>query len=152
MRFSWNDAAHLIRPAAVLVLGIAVFAVVRATVVPAGFGQFGHYRAGALDANRMHPVAFAGQTVCADCHPDQLAARTAGLHRGVSCEACHGPAANHANDPEKAKPAKPQIVSLCARCHEADATKPAWFKQVKTRAHYDGADCQGCHQPHSPKL
>lgn len=152
MGVRWNDAAHLVRPAAVFVLGIAIFAVVRATVVPPGFGKYGHYRAAALEANRQHAVAFAGQTVCADCHPDELAARSAGLHRGVSCEACHGPAATHANDPEKAKPAKPKIVALCTRCHQADTAKPAWFKQVDPRKHYDGATCEGCHQPHSPKL
>lgn len=121
-------------------------------VVPPGFGRFGHYRAAALDENRMKPVRFAGQAVCADCHTDELAARNAGTHRTLSCEACHGPAANHAADPEKARPAKPQIAALCGRCHEADTAKPSWFKQVAAAAHYAGTSCESCHQPHSPKL
>lgn len=148
----WKDAGHLIRPAAVFVLGLILFIIVRGAVVPPGFGKYGHYRAGALDLNRAKPVRFAGQAVCADCHTDELAARNAGVHRTVSCEACHGPAAVHAEDPEKARPPKPQIAALCARCHQADAAKPAWFKQVATSDHYAGNSCESCHQPHSPKL
>lgn len=148
----WKDAAHLIRPAAVFILGLVLFAILRGTVVPPGFGLYGHYRAGALDENRMKPVRYAGQAVCAGCHTGEVAARNAGSHRTVSCEACHGPAANHAEDPDKAKPPKPQIAALCTRCHEASTAKPAWFKQVATRQHYPGNSCESCHQPHSPKL
>ncbi|MRR39172.1 cytochrome C, partial [bacterium] len=75
-----------------------------------------------------------------------------GKHRGVTCEACHGPAALHAGDPEKSKPVRPQIVALCGRCHEADRAKPSWFKQVATREHNSGTSCEACHQPHSPNL
>lgn len=152
LRMRWKDSAHLIRPGAVFLLGLVVFVAVRAKVVPPTFGQYGHYRAAALEEIRARPIRFAGQETCAACHVEQAAERGKGKHAGVACEACHGAAAAHADDAEKVKPAKLQIAALCAQCHEADTTKPKWFKQVDTKEHSGGASCEGCHQPHNPKL
>ncbi|MBI4892579.1 MAG: hypothetical protein HY821_18285 [Acidobacteria bacterium] len=152
MSSNWKEAAHLIRPAVVFLIGLGLFAVARKAVIPPSFGQYGHYRAGALDDIRRKPVHFAGQETCVMCHTEQQTARNAGPHRSISCEACHGPAASHADEPGKLKPAKPEIAALCTRCHEASAAKPAWFKQVSSVTHNAGTSCEVCHQPHSPKL
>jgi hypothetical protein len=50
------------------------------------------------------------------------------------------------------KPAKPDTVQLCRKCHEKDAAKPEKFPQVVTAEHSGGAACNTCHQPHNPRL
>jgi hypothetical protein len=151
MRFL-RDAGHLVRPAAVLLAGLAVFLAIRSAVVPKAFGQYGHYRPAALDLIRARPIAFAGQDTCVLCHDDEAKTRSAGRHAHVSCEACHGPQARHADDPASSKPALPDVAVLCARCHEKDAAKPKTFPQVVTAQHSGGVLCNTCHQPHNPHL
>jgi hypothetical protein len=148
----FRDSGHLIRPAAVLIFALGLFLVIRAAVVPKGFGQYGHYRPAALAAIRSKPVVFAGQDMCLLCHEDQGKARAAGKHAHVACEACHGPLAEHANDPGAHKPVLPEVANLCRRCHEKDAAKPKGFPQVVTAEHSGGMLCNACHQPHNPHL
>jgi hypothetical protein len=145
----WN---HLIRPALVLIAGLVLFLVLRHAVVPKAFGQYGHYRAGALALVRQHPIAYAGQDTCVMCHDDQAKARASGKHARVACEACHGALAIHADDPSAHVPQLPDVANLCRRCHEKDAAKPAHFPQVVTAEHSGGALCNTCHQPHNPHL
>ena len=148
----FRDSGHLIRPAVVLLAGLGVFLGIRAAVVPHGFGRYGHYRPAALDAARSKPVQFAGQDMCLMCHEEEGKARAAGRHAHVACEACHGPLAEHANDPAAHKPVLPEVANLCRRCHEKDAAKPKGFPQVATVEHSGGVACNGCHQPHNPHL
>jgi cytochrome c554/c'-like protein len=146
----FRDSAHLIRPALVLVGALGLFVVIRAAVIPKGFGAYGHYRPGALDLVRSKPISYAGQDTCVLCHEDQAKVRASGKHAKVACEACHGPLAKHANDPGSLKPVRPDTAVLCRRCHEKDAAKPEKFPQVATAEHSGGAACNTCHQPHSP--
>jgi hypothetical protein len=147
-----RDSGHLVRPAVVLIAALGVFLIVRAAVVPKGFGQYGHYRPGALDVARARPIAFAGQDTCVLCHDEEGKTRASGRHAHVACEACHGPLAKHADDPAANVPQLPDVANLCRRCHEKDAAKPATFPQVVTAEHSGGMKCDGCHQPHNPKL
>jgi len=151
VRKLWRDAGHLLRPAILLVAGLALFLVVRGAVIPKSFGQYGHYRPGTLNDIRALPVRYAGQSVCVLCHDQEAATRAAGRHAHVACEACHGPLASHANDPSS-KPALPDVATLCARCHEKDSAKPKNFPQVVTADHSGGMACNQCHQPHNPHL
>ena len=152
MRTKLRDAGHLIRPAAVLLIGLVLFMVVRAAVVPKGFGKYGHYRPGYLETARSKPIHYAGQEVCASCHDAEATMRAAGKHAKVSCEICHGPLAAHAADPSALKPALPDVATLCARCHEKDPAKPKAFPQVVTAEHSGGMACNDCHKPHNPHL
>ena len=147
-----RDSGHLIRPAIVLLVGLGIFLVVRAAVIPKEFGKYGHYRPGALEMIREHPVSYAGQDTCVMCHDDQATVRAAGRHAQVACEACHGPQAKHADDPGRYKPKLPDVATLCARCHEKDAAKPKTFPQVVTAEHSGGMLCNTCHQPHNPHI
>jgi len=147
-----DDSAHLIRPAVVLLAALAIFLAVRSAIIPKAFGQYGHYRPGALALVRSHPIAFAGQDTCVMCHDEQATVRAAGKHAHVACEACHGPLAQHADDPTAHVPKLPDVADLCRRCHEKDAAKPASFPQVATADHSGGMACNGCHQPHNPHL
>jgi hypothetical protein len=152
MRRLFRDSAHLVRPAVVLLAAMALFLVMRTAIIPKAFGQYGHYRPGALDLVRQHPIAFAGQETCVMCHDDQATARAAGKHAHVACEACHGALALHADDPAARVPKLPDVADLCRRCHEKDAAKPRNFPQVATAEHSGGMACNTCHQPHNPHL
>ena len=147
-----RDAGHLIRPALVLLAGLAVFLAVRSAIVPKAFGQYGHYRPGALALVRQRPIVYAGQDTCLLCHDDEGKARAAGKHAHVACEACHGPLALHADDPAAHVPQLPDVANLCRLCHEKDAAKPRAFPQVVTAEHSGGVACNQCHQPHNPHI
>ncbi len=149
-----KEAAHLVRLAAAFLVAFVAFLVIRQAVVPKGFGQYGHFRPGALDDNRIKPIKFAGRQACEMCHEEQLKVIKAAKHANVGCESCHGAQAKHAlaDDPSAAKPALPDTKVLCARCHETNFAKPHKFPQVKTAEHSGGEACKSCHQPHSPKI
>jgi hypothetical protein len=94
---------------------------------------------------------FAGAATCTACHGRQAAAQDASIHVDVSCEDCHGPAADHAASDIAARSvvlAKPPS-SICARCHTATTGRPAAFPQVDLATHYVGGPCLRCHDPHS---
>ncbi len=146
----WRDYEHLLRMAGLFAVGTTVFLIAQAVLVPADFGQVGHYRTGALDANRARPPAFAGQAACVDCHPDVVEARAANQHKGVRCEACHGPLAKHAF--EGAKVVRPDAATLCVKCHGANPARPAWFPQVNAAEHSGGEVCTTCHAAHAPRI
>jgi hypothetical protein len=148
----FRDSGHLIRPALVLLAFLAIFIAIRGAIVPKAFGQYGHFRPGALALVREHKIAFAGQDACIACHDDQAKLRASGKHAHVACEACHGPQAAHAADFSAVKPKLPDVADLCRRCHEKDAAKPSTFPQVVTAEHSAGMLCNTCHQPHNPHL
>lgn len=147
----WKDSEHLLRMAALFGVGILLFLVAQAVLVPADFGQVGHYRTGALAANRARPISFAGQASCVSCHTDVGDLKATNQHRGVRCEACHGPQALHASTAEH-NPSKPDAAALCARCHAASSSRPASFPQVNVREHAGGEICTSCHVAHAPRI
>jgi len=147
----WKDAAHLIRLVVLLAIGVSAFLLIRAAVVPAGFGQYGHFRAGALEEVRAKAIVFAGRNACESCHPEQVEAKQKGKHAVMSCEACHGPQAKHADDPSLT-PKLPDVTGLCIRCHEASSARPKKFPQVIAKEHAGAEACNSCHKPHTPKF
>jgi predicted CXXCH cytochrome family protein len=150
MSSRWKDYEHLLRMAGLFAAGTAVFLIAQAVLVPADFGQVGHYRTGALTANRARTPAFAGQAACVDCHPDVVEARAANQHKDVRCEACHGPLAKHAS--EGVKVVRPDPATLCVKCHAANPARPASFPQVKAAEHAGGEVCTTCHSAHAPRI
>lgn len=148
----FKDGEHLIRLAAVFVLGLVAFVILRAAVVPRSFGQYGHYRGTAIAEIASRPIALAGHETCETCHSDIADQKKLGKHVVVACEACHGALAAHADDPGSVQPKKLDTAMVCARCHEANSAKPTWFPQVVTADHSGGLACDTCHQPHRPKI
>lgn len=151
MKRGFKDVEHLLRLAGLFVAGLLVFGVARAELVPAGFGKYGHYRAGAIDDVRALPISYAGQKACADCHGDIVDLRAKAGHRSISCESCHGPLAKHADDPAALTPKLPDATPLCVRCHAANTGKPRQFPSVDVKDHAGDAPCLGCHKPHDPR-
>lgn len=150
MRETLKDRAHLLRVAAVFGAGLAMFFIVRAVLVPEGFGEYGHYRAPALKDIRATAPSFAGRQACADCHTDVPDALKKGKHAGLGCEACHGALARHVDDQEKQKPVKLDGKKLCLTCHTMNVAKPAKFPQIDPAEHGEGAVCTSCHVAHDP--
>lgn len=146
-----KDTGHLFKLALVFAVGGAVFLAVRGFMVPASFGQYGHYRGNAIQEIASRPVAYAGHQTCESCHADVLEIKAKGKHAHVACESCHGPLASHADDPSTT-PEKLDIATLCVRCHEASSAKPRWFPQVASEEHSTGLSCDTCHKPHTPQL
>jgi hypothetical protein len=142
---------HVVRVASLFAAGFGVFMLVRSLLIPADFGQLGFYRAGALDDVRAQPIVYAGQATCADCHTDVVEARKPGPHVKVSCEACHGPLASHAND-YSVEPRALDPRLLCLGCHTASAGKSLDFPQIIPADHGGDGPCRDCHTPHNPRI
>ena len=113
------------------------------------------------------PSGWVGRETCAACHEDTAAAFVNGPHgrlmadvaKGISagqpkgetldrsCETCHGPGAQHANDPTKGniknlKGATREASVGCLTCHAAQAGGLALGTPAHERA---GVACLDCH-------
>lgn len=152
MRELFRDKEHLVRMAGLFVGGLVVFLVLRGVLVPADFGELGHYRAGALTENSSVPPSFAGRELCESCHDEVAESRLASGHAAIACEACHGALAGHAEDPGEVMPELPHANRLCLSCHESGVAKPRWFPQVEPEEHAGGEACLECHAPHHPEV
>lgn len=149
---AWRDVEHLFRLAGLFVLGLIVFLVARAWLVPADFGLLGHYRASSPDEIRARPVKFAGSGACGDCHGNVEEARLGSRHARIGCESCHGALAAHVADPERVAPVLPDGRALCIGCHARLIGRPTWLPQVDPSEHAGDAACVECHAPHRPEL
>jgi hypothetical protein len=148
----FRDYEHVVRVAALFVIGIVAFLVLRWWFLPTDFGDYGFYRTGALADNRARPIAYAGRAACADCHSDVVELRKGSRHEGIGCESCHGPLARHAAGDDPAKPARPDPRVTCVRCHAAKAGKPQAYPQVDIADHAPDGECTACHRPHRPAI
>lgn len=147
-----QDKEHLYRMALLFAAGIAFFLLIRVFLVPKSFGMYGHYRGNALADIRALPVVYAGRAACADCHSDVVESRAGSKHAQIGCEACHGPLAAHANDPEKSKAVKPEGAGVCLVCHLRNTARPKGFPQVEPQEHCENETCTTCHTPHHPEI
>ena len=126
---------------------VGSYLIARAFLTPASFGEYGWYRGAALEEIASRTPVFAGKQACDECHSDILQALAKGEHRTLSCEACHGVSSEHVDNPD-VLPVK-LTGSHCIRCHEANPSRPKWFKQIVIKEHY-GSNCTECHLPHHP--
>ena len=124
---------------------------IRQQMVPATFGEDGHYRSAAVDLVISLPIAYVGQSECVLCHEGERELKEESYHRNVSCEVCHGPGWAHLEDPEENKLFQPKERGLCTLCHGYNASKPTGFPQINPRLHNPLEPCMKCHDPHDPK-
>lgn len=148
----YRDYQHAIRVGGLLLGGLLVFLIVRASLVPADFGVYGFYRAGALHDNQVLPIQFGGQASCLDCHDGVEPVRKGSRHARIPCEACHGPLGRHASGESDLKPAALHPRLLCLSCHTKGAGKPTSLPQVIVADHFPDDKCADCHAPHRPKI
>jgi len=152
MRGGRRHYDHIVRVLGLYAAGFTVFLIVRYFMIPADFGLYGFYRAGALDDVRKQVPLYAGETACLDCHEDVSQVRLESRHKTVRCEACHGPLAKHIADPTVVKPPTIDSKVLCVRCHTTQGGLPVGFPNVVPASHAGDLACTDCHQPHSPKI
>lgn len=142
---------HVARMAGLFALGLAAFLLVRWILVPADFGVYGFYRAGALAEAAAMPMSYAGRERCAECHGAVIDERKGSKHEQVGCETCHGPLTSHTSG-DVVSPPKPDTKSVCVPCHTKMDGRPARFPQVDFKEHAGDALCVDCHKPHAPKI
>ncbi|MEI8373719.1 MAG: cytochrome c3 family protein [Planctomycetota bacterium] len=91
---------------------------------------------------------------CADCHKAYVKTFATNVHRGESCESCHGPASKHAEEGEPgllfrfSKIKDPVLLAeACLRCHEQNQC--AEVTRWRTSKHANsGVTCVSCHRVH----
>jgi len=132
--------------------GILGLFVARYFLVPKSFGEYGHYRADAVDEIAASEVSFAGYKACLDCHEDIYDLKQASNHKGLACEVCHGPCAKHVNAPDEFTPPGPRTRDFCILCHGYNLSRPSGFPQIIPELHNPGKVCMTCHNPHNPLL
>jgi len=133
------------------VVFIGLFLLARYFLIPESFGKYGHYRAFSLDENAAKKLNYAGKDYCLECHDDVEADKSQDVHMELSCEVCHGPGQDHADNPDSAQVIKPSGRAFCGLCHAKHPAKnPNVIVQVKLNEHYIDKDCIECHNPHKP--
>ena len=152
-----EHARHVFRVALVVLLALVAVLVARGLLVPKSFGLYGPYRHdNVAEQMNVRKPAHGGPASCGECHGDEFKIRSAGAHKTVSCEVCHGPLAFHVKDDGSVEaPPIDRSYTLCARCHRRIVGRPAKFPQVVLEEHVsgplEGKICLSCHNPHSPK-
>ena len=153
-----EHAKHIIRAVLLLVVAAVLFVLVRHALIPASFGEYGHYRyLSVAEYASLQPLHGAPDG-CNDCHEEQAEARAEGKHASVSCEVCHAPLATHVLNDERVAPMTVRrSTQLCGWCHERLIARRATMPQVHMTDHViekDGelteAACLECHNAHNP--
>ncbi len=138
------------RLAIVICALVGIVLLARFVVIPRSLVSTEEHRASAVRRELLKPVKFAGATTCQVCHGEIYGFLRAGYHKTLSCEACHGPAMAHAENPLGVKPPAPRDRKFCPVCHAYDASRPTGFPQINPTAHNPLKPCIRCHNPHNP--
>lgn len=147
----WKFPDQVVRLGILFLLAGAALLAVRQRFVPESFGELGHYRADAVDSVAASEIRYAGRALCGECHDDQAEVIRSSFHRTLSCEVCHGPAFDHANEPDMHQPVIPRKRGeACLYCHEYLPSRPTGFPQIIEASHNTMDVCIDCHNPHDP--
>ena len=150
------DYRH-VYPLLILVgVGLITALVVRHLLVPATFGEYGFYRAAALDDEKARQPRHTGRAACADCHEEIVKKHAKDVHASVECETCHGVGGKHVQNND-APMALPNTKEDCLVCHRLLDARPGSFPQVDWQKHYQFVGvkepttaCVRCHSGHEP--
>ncbi len=152
MKKIWQRIPEQIRRLGILVILLGIlFLVIRPLLIPPDFGQYGHFRGSAVDDIIDQKIKFAGREACNECHDDISLAKSEGFHKNLSCEICHGPAADHVEAPDEVLPPAPRERGYCPICHEYNPSRPTGFPQIRSASHNPSDPCISCHDPHVPE-
>jgi cytochrome c553 len=134
-----------------LILGLIVLAVIAKPFLTVdSFYRFGHYRANAVSEIAAKTPVLQTARYCQTCHAERHAQWSAGSHKSVTCEICHGAAPGHTD--KNKLPIPKDSVKLCSLCHETMTGRPSTQPQIQLPKHNPGQQCIVCHNPHSPKI
>jgi hypothetical protein len=113
--------AHIVRLLLLLAAFLVLAVAARNYVVDPSYYEFGDYRSDAVVELAAGAPQFRGPAYCQACHAERHSQWTAGVHRNVKCEVCHGAAREHPADGPLPKPEN--TIKLCTRstpCHMTD--------------------------------
>jgi cytochrome c553 len=141
---------HIVRLVSLIVVLLIVAVVAKPYLTVDSFYRFGHYRADSVTEVAAKEPVYQTPRYCQGCHTERHAQWSAGSHKTVICEVCHGAAQGH---PQNGKlPIPSDTVKLCTQCHEAMPGRPRTQPQIDVAQHANGQQCTVCHNPHSPKI
>jgi len=139
-----------------IVAFLVVAAIAKSFLTVDSFYRFGFYRADSVPEIAAKEPVYQTARYCENCHSARYAQWSAGSHKSVTCETCHGAAQGH---PQNGKlPIPKDAAKLCTLCHEATPGRPPTQPQIQVAQHPGGAtlgggqQCNVCHNPHSPKI
>ena len=117
-----------------LIIGLLVVAVIGAPYLTVdSFYRFGHYRANAVPEIAAKVPVHQTAKYCQSCHTERHAVWSAGSHKSVNCEICHGAALGHTD--KNKLPIPKDSIKLCTLCHEAMTGRPATQPQIDVGKH-----------------
>ena len=141
---------HIVRLIIIIAAVLVVAAIAKPLLTVDSFYRFGHYRANAVPELAAKEPVYQTPRYCQSCHSARYAQWSAGSHKTVICEVCHGAALGH---PQNGKlPIPRDTVRLCTQCHEAMPGRPHTQPQIQVTQHAGDQQCTVCHNPHSPKI
>ena len=151
-------AKHIFRVGLLLIVGAVALVLGRSLFVPETWGQYGHYRGGAVLDHKAPIPRHGGNESCAACHEDEFEEVMEAGHASLACESCHAPLSVHAaNDEKWADMPIRRNADLCLLCHERLDGRPADHPQINRRQHVEeeGGEmgpesCFDCHEVHAP--
>ncbi len=132
-------------------LFLSIFLIIRHSLLPKTFGQYGFYRGAALNEIAQSPLKYAGQKACLECHQDIEDLKQQDVHSDISCETCHGPGQRHSENGDTTLLEMYVSRESCGICHSKNSAKQknAIF-QVDLKQHNINKKCIECHNPHRP--
>lgn len=156
--------SHLVRLAVTLTTFGVVAGLIGWWAIPDSWNfEFDNwYRRDAITLNAVQPLIYGGNESCLQCHAPASKKLALFKHRGLSCESCHGPLADHVRENKKSAPA---VVDKsrwqCENCHTERINRPEDFPQfsktgsigklVKKHTQLDDKKpCLECHDAHDP--
>ena len=168
-----KNVQHLIRLVSLLVVGGVVLLMVRDSLIPPTFGQYGRYVGASVEVIRSKPIQYVGVEACKSCHKKEWKKWQKNEHQTVSCEVCHGPGAAHSVEDVEPRPPMfrsitdgkmaSQVHDLCLSCHAIAPGRPNDCPQIKSKAHLadfkvteqskdfeESMQCLTCHPGHNP--
>lgn len=160
--FKSSPKAHVIRIILTLISVVIVGTFLRFLFLPDEFGKHGHYHPGAVEQEANREARSMTSESCFDCHPLMRELHVEGIHKTVSCEACHGAYADHVKNDvviaDMPVVRGENIRSQCIRCHNKviQARPPEAIKLVALPEHLQEKNvrvvhiCNQCHHVHSP--
>ena len=132
------------------VVFLSIFVLIQRFLTPESFGELGHYRANAIEDNKIKSLYYKGEKECTSCHQKEYKLMSQDVHYNVGCESCHIPKITINTECEKNPPIIEGTLDLCAQCHEPNLGRFKKFPQLVFKEHEDGRNCIECHNVHAP--
>ena len=132
------------------VVFVGIFILIQRFLTPDSFGKYGHYRANAIDDNKISTSYYKGEEKCTSCHQEVYDLKSEDVHDGVSCESCHVPKIDISTECEVMPPKVEGDLKLCAQCHETNFGRLKKAPQLDFKEHEEGQNCIECHNVHAP--